>query len=575
MRMSNLFLTTLREIPAEAETPGHRLMLRAGLIRKLAAGVYSFLPLGYRTLEKISNIVRQEMNATGAQEVLLPALQPAELWQESGRWLKGGKEIIRLKDRNDRDFCLGPTHEEVVTDLVRHEVRSYRQLPLMLYQIQTKFRDELRPRSGVIRSREFIMKDLYSFDRDRKGLDESYNKMYVAYDAAFRRCGLQTLAVEADPGMIGGTDSMEFMAPSDAGEDVVIICNTCKYAANREAARIRTTTGENEPEKEMETVLTPEIRTINQLTDFLNLPAERMVKTLIYRNGEGRMVAVLIRGDREVNEFKLVRLLNSSELILAEPEEIEALTGAPVGFSGPVGLEEKATIVVDSDVAEMRNFVIGANEANAHFINANTGKDFSPDIIGDVKLAGSGDPCPECNGFLVEERGIEIGHIFKLGTRYTQAMHATYLDETGTEQTIIMGCYGIGISRLAAAIIEQNHDEQGIIWPASVAPYHVYIVQISPGDKRQAEMVRQLCATFDSGGIEYILDDRDERPGVKFKDADLIGLPVRAIIGPRSLESKQVEIKCRRSNEEKKVYLADAAMEIKSILGGDAFVCTI
>jgi len=573
--MSNLFLTTLREIPAEAETSGHRLMLRAGMIRKLAAGIYSFLPLGYRTLEKISNIVRQEMNATGAQEILLPALQPAELWQESGRWFKGGKEVIRLKDRNDRDFCLGPTHEEVITDLIRHEVRSYRQLPLMLYQIQTKFRDELRPRSGVIRSREFIMKDLYSFDRDREGLDESYNKMYTAYDAAFRRCGLQTLVVEADPGMIGGTDSMEFMAPSDAGEDIVIICNTCKYAANREAARIRTATAENGPEKEMETVLTPEVRTISQLADFLNLPAERMVKTLIYRNGEGRMIAVLIRGDREVNEFKLAKLLNSSELILAEPEEIEALTGAPVGFSGPVGLEEKATIVVDSDVTEMRNFVTGANEANAHFINVNIGRDFSPDIIDDVKLARSGDPCPKCNGFLVEERGIEIGHIFKLGTRYTEAMHAVYLDETGTEQTIIMGCYGIGISRLVAAIIEQNHDEQGIVWPASVAPYHVYIVQISPGDEGQAEMIRQLCATFDSSGIEYILDDRDERPGVKFKDADLIGLPVRAVIGPRSLESKLVEIKCRRSSEEKKVSLADAAMEVKSILGGDAFVCTI
>ncbi|MDD3925162.1 MAG: proline--tRNA ligase [bacterium] len=575
MRMSNLFLTTLREIPAEAETPGHRLMLRAGLIRKLAAGVYSFMPLGYRAMEKISNIVRQEMNSAGAQELLLPALQPAELWQESGRWFKGGKEIIRFKDRNDRDFCLGPTHEEVITDLVRHEVRSYRQLPLMLYQIQTKFRDELRPRSGVIRSREFIMKDLYSFDRDWAGLDVSYNRMYEAYDAAFKRCGLKTVAVEADPGMIGGTDSMEFMAPSDVGEDVIIVCDTCDYAANREAARIRPATAETEPEREMETVLTPDVRTISQLTEFLELPADRMVKTLVYRAGEGRMVAVLVRGDREVNEVKLTSLLNLGELAMAEPEEIENLTGAPVGFSGPVGLEDAATVVVDTDVAGMRNFVTGANAPDAHFINVNIGRDFSPDVIDDVKLARPGDPCPKCDGSLTEQRGIEIGHIFKLGTRYTEAMHATCLDENGTEQVIIMGCYGIGISRLVAAVIEQNHDDNGIIWPAAVAPYHVYIVQITPGDEEQAALVQQFCATLESSGIDYILDDRDERPGVKFKDADLIGLPVRAVIGPRSLEGRTVEIKCRRSGEEKKAALADAAMEVKALLGGDAFVSTV
>lgn len=552
MRLSALLAPTLREVPSEAEIASHRLMLRAGLMRKAAGGIYTYLPLGYRVLKKIMAIVREEMDAAGSQELMLPIVQPAELWKETGRWGEYGEEMFRLQDRHGREFCLGPTHEEIITDLVRSEVRSYRQLPLILYQIQNKYRDEIRPRYGVMRGREFIMKDAYSFDRDRAGLDVSYQKMYEAYERIFRRVGLTTRAVLADPGAIGGDDTHEFMVLAEAGEAEIVYCTQCDYAANVEKAQAKAVepavdASTAEGAAPVEEIATPGVRTIAELVEFLGVPAERMIKTLIYR-ADGKPVAVLVRGDREVNEVKLARVLGGP-VEPATPELVEQATGAPVGFAGPVGLKG-VLIVADPEVLTIQGGVTGANKADAHLRNVVYGRDYRADVVADVRVVVAGDACPRCGGTLAAARGIEVGQVFKLGTKYSKALGATYLDEKGEEQLIVMGCYGIGVSRTMAAIIEQHHDDDGICWPISVAPYHADVVVINSADPAQLEAGEAIYRALWGAGVETVLDDRDERAGVKFKDADLIGFPFRVVVGPRSVAERTVEIKDRSTKEQ-------------------------
>lgn len=554
MRLSALLAPTLREVPSEAEIPSHRLMLRAGMMRKAAGGIYTYLPLGYRVLKKIMAIVREEMDAAGSQELMLPIIQPAELWRETGRWSEYGDEMFRLTDRHDREFCLGPTHEEIITDLVRSEVRSYRQLPLNLYQIQNKYRDEIRPRYGVMRGREFIMKDAYSFDRDRAGLDASYQTMYEAYERIFKRVGLTTRAVLADPGAIGGDDTHEFMVLAEAGEAEVVYCTECDYAANVEKAEAKPldleTSRQDNPSDAppIEEVATPGVRTIAELVDFLNVSAQQMIKTLVYR-ADDKIVAVLVRGDREVNEVKLGRLLGASEVEPAAPEAVAATTGAPVGFAGPVGLKD-VTIVADPEVLAIESGVTGANKADTHLRHVVYGRDYEADLVADVRVVVAGDECPRCGGRLDAARGIEVGQVFKLGVKYSKALGATYLDENGEEQLMVMGCYGIGVSRTMAAVIEQHHDDDGICWPITVAPYHVDLIVINPADPAQMQEAEALYRALWEAGVETVLDDRDERAGVKFKDADLIGFPFRVIVGPKSLAERSVEIKERSTKEQ-------------------------
>ena len=533
MRMSKLFLSTLREIPAEAETVSHQLMLRAGIIRKLAAGVYSFLPLGYKVLRKVENIVREEMDRAGAQELIMSALLPAESYQASGRWDVFGANMFRLKDRNGRDFCLGPTHEEIFTDTVKSCLKSYRQLPVTLYQIQNKYRDESRPRFGIIRSREFVMKDAYSFDRTWEGLDESYNKMYDAYCRIFDRLGLDYIVVDADSGAMGGSGSQEFMVKSEVGEDTICYCPTCKYAANVEKAECIISEKELEAPLNMEKIHTPDVKTIEELVAFLNTDSTKFVKTLIYSAGE-KTVAVMVRGDREVNEVKLANFLgiNSDDLELATASVVTEVTGAKVGFAGPVGL--KIPVIMDKEVSIMSNFVVGANETDYHYINVNT-KDFESSVC-DVRTIVAGDPCPKCGKPIETTQGIEVGHIFKLGTKYTDALDCTYLDENGKAQTIIMGCYGIGVSRTIAAAIEQYADDNGIIWPMAIAPYQAVVCPVNVKDETQLKLAESIYEKLLSLGIEVLIDDREERAGVKFKDADLIGIPVRITVGKKASE---------------------------------------
>ncbi|HHV08523.1 MAG TPA: proline--tRNA ligase [Firmicutes bacterium] len=550
MRMSRLFAPTLREVPAEAEVISHQYLLRAGYIRKTAAGVYCYLPLAWRVLRKIEGIVREEMDRAGGQEVLLPALQPAEIWQESGRWDVYGKELFRLKDRHERDFCLGPTHEEVITVLVRGEINSWRDLPKRLYQIQTKARDEIRPRLGLIRCREFIMKDLYSFDRDEEGLEDSYQAMYEAYRRIFTRCGLTFKAVEADSGAIGGTGSHEFTVLADTGESVIAYCNSCGYAANLERAVASDATIKNESDEQqlpIQKVSTPDKHSIEDVTGFLGVDATKLVKTLIYRityRERQEMVAVAVRGDRDVNEIKLKNALDALEVELADAVAVEEITGAPVGFAGPIGLED-VPILADPEVTVIANAVVGANEIDAHFINSNYERDWKAAKVLDLKNVVAGDPCPHCNAPLDTTRGIEVGHIFKLGTKYSSALNATYLDENGQAQYIIMGSYGIGIPRTMAAAVEQSNDEDGIIWPVPIAPYHVSIVPVNYNNDEQREWAEELYHQLTAAGIEVIIDDRDERAGVKFKDSDLMGFPLRITVGPRSLKENKVEIRLR------------------------------
>jgi prolyl-tRNA synthetase len=572
MKRSKLFLPTVRDVPAEAEVISHQLMLRAGLIRRTAAGVYSYLPLGHRVMQKVSQIIREEMNRAGAQEVLLPALQPAELWQESGRWPVYGKELMRLQDRHERDFCLGPTHEEVITDLVRRDIRSYRQLPLNLYQIQTKFRDEIRPRFGLMRGREFIMKDAYSFDGDDAGADESYRRMYEAYCAIFSRCGLQFSPVEAESGAIGGSYSQEFMVLADTGEDAIAVCDACRYAANVERAEIGADPAPQPREggKPLERVTTPGKTTVEEVAAYLGVPPQVVVKTLLYET-DGGVIGVLVRGDRHVNEAKLAKRLQARELHLADRATIERVTGGPEGFSGPIGLSG-VPIVADHEVGSLSRMVVGANAADAHYVNARSGRDFHVDRYVDVRMVSEADPCARCGKPLRIVRGIEVGHVFKLGTRYSEALGATYLDAEGQERLLVMGCYGIGVGRTVAAAIEQNHDADGIIWPLPIAPLHVTIVPVNATDSRSWETAQSLHDELEASGVEVLLEDRDERPGVKFKDADLIGLPLRVTIG-RALAAGEVELTARRSRQTTKVRVQEVVARVRQIVsaGESAF----
>jgi len=547
MKMTNLYAPTLREVPAEAEVPSHQLMLRAGMIRKAAGGVYSYLPLAWRTLRKIEQIVREEMDAKGGQEIAMPIVQPAEIWQQTGRWDVYGDEMFRLKDRHQRDFCLGPTHEEMVTTLVKSDVRSYRQLPLLVYQIQNKYRDEIRPRFGLMRGREFIMKDLYSFDRDTAGLDLSYKKMYDAYTRIFSRCGLEFRPVEADPGAIGGSGTHEFMVIADSGEAAIAYCDGCDFAANVEKAELLPLAATVEAETALEAVATPGKKTISAVAEYLALSADHLIKSLAFITEKGPVLA-LVRGDHEVNEIKLANLLNVLQLEMATEKDIRAAFQSEPGYIGPVGLT-KVTVVADASVMNMHNAVCGANAIDQHFINVSPARDLKPGFIADIRLIREGDPCPRCGSPVKTARGIEVGQVFKLHTKYSQALDATYLDENGQEQLMVMGCYGVGVSRTMAAAIEQHHDADGIIWPVAIAPYKVVIVPINTKDEPQMAMSERVYQELSAAGVEVVLDDRDERSGVKFKDADLIGYPLRITVGPKALKENCVEVKVRRTKE--------------------------
>ncbi len=551
MRYSQYLLPTLKEVPSEAEVPSHQLMLRAGMIRKVASGIYSYLPLGLRSIRKVEAIIREEMNRAGAIEVLLPFVQPAELWQESHRWEEYGSELARFKDRHQRDCCLGPTHEEVITDIARKEIRSYRQMPLNLYQIQTKFRDEIRPRFGVMRAREFIMKDAYSFDVDEKGADESYQKMVDAYRRIFTRCGLKFRAVEAETGLIGGTFSHEFMVLAETGEETIVSCTRCAYAANIEKAEFQRQVKKGQArdkgsQKPVQKVLTPGKRTVEEVTQFLNVSPQDLVKTLIFESDKG-CVAALVRGDHEISEKKLKSVWGSDTLQLASEETVEEITHAPKGFAGPLGLS--VPILADLDIQEMVNFVTGANEKDAHLTHVNASRDFQVSRFVDIRKFAPGDRCPLCREETRMDKGIEVGHTFKLGTKYSKAMGATFLDDQGKERESVMGCYGIGVGRTVAAAIEQSYDQHGIIFPMPIAPFQVLISPVNIKMESLKEMAEQLYQTLSESGIEVLYDDREESPGVKFKDADLIGIPLRVTLGEKNLKKGLIEIKKRRTGE--------------------------
>ena len=560
MRYSQYFLPTLKETPGDAEVVSHQLMSRAGMIRKVAAGIYDYLPLGLRVIRKVENIVREEMNKAGAIEILMPAVCPADLWEQSGRWQQYGKELLRLKDRKETEFCIGPTHEEVVTEIVRGTVNSYRQLPVNLYQIQTKFRDEVRPRFGLMRGREFIMKDAYSFDATDEGANASYEKMRKAYCRIFERCGLKYRMVEADSGAIGGSFSHEFMVLADTGEDVVISCESCEYSANIEKAVV-IDKGEmsQAPMNEVERVVTKGAHSVADVSVMLDLKPSQIVKTMLVIVDD-EPVAVLIRGDHELNEAKVKNLLGASFVELATPEQIAKATGGPVGFSGPIGL--KVPLYADNAVKYMRNMGVGGNEKDIHLEGVNTERDFQVKKFADLRNAADGDICPHCGGRYSNTRGIEVGHIFKLGTKYSEAMKATFLDADGVAKEIIMGCYGIGIGRTAAAAIEQNHDENGIIWPMPLAPFQVIVTMLNPNDEDVFAAGEKLYQDLLAEGIEVLLDDRDERPGSKFKDADLLGIPLRVNVGARGLKEQCFELQERRAGERVMLPIEGAAQKV-------------
>ena len=562
MRVSKLLLATVKETPADAEVISHKLMLRAGMIRKLAAGLYSWLPLGLRVLHKVENIVREEMNNAGAQEVLMPAVQPAELWQESTRWDQYGPELLRITDRHKREFCFGPTHEEVITDLVRHELKSYRQLPANFYQIQMKFRDEIRPRFGVMRAREFLMKDAYSFHADTASLKETYKVMHETYTRIFTRLGLQFRPVEADTGSIGGSASHEFHVLADSGEDAIAICERCQYAANVELAQALPPLGKRAaPGAAMQTVDTPGQHTIEEVSKFLKIDPKHTVKTLLVR-GTGGIVALVLRGDHELNAIKAVKLPQVAKpLEFATAGEVQAATGCEPGSIGPVGLD--IPVIADESAVRLADFVCGANKNGKHLKNVNWGRDCPEPIVADIRNVVAGDPCPtsqtnQCTGTLAIRRGIEVGHIFQLGTKYSEAMKATVLDEAGTAVTMPMGCYGIGVSRVVAAAIEQNHDANGIIWPDPIAPFQIAIVPIG---YQKSDRVRaaadKLYDDLRANGFDVLLDDRNERPGVMFADMDLIGIPHRLVIGDKGLDKGAIEYKGRREKQASDLPLAD------------------
>lgn len=565
MRYSQYFIPTVKETPADAEVISHQLMLRAGMIRKLAAGIYNYLPLGLRSIRKVENIVREEMNRAGAIEILMPGVIPSELWKESERWEQYGKELLRIKDRKDAEFCLGPTHEEVVTDLVRREVKSYRQMPINLYQIQSKFRDEIRPRFGLMRGREFIMKDAYSFDVDGEAADLSYEKMYQAYRRIFERCGLRFRAVEADTGSIGGSSSHEFMVLADSGEDAIVSCSSCEYAANVEKAESRPVEAvEHADPRPLERVATPEKRTIEEVSEFLGVHAASMLKTLVLL-ADNEPVIALVRGDHELNEIKLKNILDCTELEMAGDEVVTRVTGAPVGFAGPVGLKVK--IIADLAVKGMKNSVTGGNEKDLHLKNVNLERDFQVTRFADIRNVVHGDACPRCEGGILEMwRGIEVGHVFKLGTKYSKALKATFLDADGKEQIIFMGCYGIGIGRTVAACIEQNHDENGIIFPIPIAPFQCIISALNIKEEPVREASESIYRQLSEAGVEVLLDDRDERPGFKFKDADLIGIPLRIVVGSKNLAQGNVELKDRKNGEVSLLPVAEAVEKVKALV---------
>lgn len=541
-------------------------MLRAGFIRKAAAGIYTYLPLGRRVLAKLEGIIREEMDRAGGQELVLPIIQPAELWQESGRWEVYGEEMFRLRDRHQRQFCLGPTHEEIITALVRSEVNSYKQLPLLLYQIQNKYRDERRPRFGLLRGREFIMKDLYSFDRDQEGLNQSYAKMYQAYTNVFRRCGLNFRPVQADTGAIGGNYSHEFMALASTGEAVLVYCRECDYAANVEIAAARALPKPvAETPQSIKEVATPGQKTVAEVSAFLGITPDRLIKTVFYE-ADGQLIAVLVRGDRELNEVKLQNFLGCRRLSLADPEKVAAATGASVGYVGPVGLEG-VPIYADAEIPYLVNAVAGANRDGYHLTGVNPGRDFRADTYADLRQVEAGEPCPQCGSPLNQARGIEVGQIFQLGTKYSQALGATYTDEQGREHPIVMGCYGIGVSRTMAAIVEQHHDEHGIIWPLSVAPYEVVIVPASLKDEAQREIADSLYKELIAAGVEVVYDDRDERAGMKFVEADLIGYPLRLTVGKKTVAQGTVDVKWRHEGREIALPRENLVSRVKEMLG--------
>ncbi len=554
-----MLLPTLKENPAEAEVVSHRLMLRAGFIRKLTSGVYTYLPFGLAAIRKVEQIVREEMNRAGAQELAMPMVQPADLWVETGRYEKYGPELLRFKDRHDRESCLGPTHEEVITDLIRREIHSYRDLPINLYQIQTKFRDEIRPRFGLMRGREFIMKDAYSFDVSDEASGISYKKMYDAYRRIFTRCGLDFRAVEADSGTIGGSFSHEFMVLAKTGEDTIVVCRECDYAANMEKAAIQAPeTAASGELIEMLKVETPGKRKVESVCQFLQISPKDLVKTLVYI-ADGKPVAVLVRGDRDVQDVKLKNFLGATDVELADDKQVYDATGVPTGYLGPKGIGIR--VVADQEIAAMRNFVIGANEKNFHFKNANLGRDFEVEAVADFRKITPDDPCPHCRGKLELTEGIEVGHVFKLGTKYSESMQAVFQDSDGQEKPFVMGCYGIGITRVVAAAIEQNHDENGIIFPVPLAPYKVIVLNLDPKDDTITSAAEDIYNKLQELGIEALIDDRDERPGSKFKDADLLGIPFRVMVGKRFVKDGVVEIK-RRQDGSMEEAPCDAVPEI-------------
>ena len=550
MKATQLYAPTLRESPAEAELISHKLMYRAGLIRKAAGGLYSYLPLGWRTIKKIMQIIREEMDAKGGQEIMMPIVQPAEMWKESGRWAVYGDEMMRLKDRHGREFALGPTHEEMITTLIRDEVRSYKQLPVMLYQIQNKYRDEIRPRFGLMRSREFIMKDLYSFDRDVDGMNISYDKMYDAYSRVFERCGLKFRAVEADNGAIGGGHSHEFTVLAPSGESSIAYCENCNFAASDEKAELKIIQSAPEELKPLEKVKTPDCHTIELVKNFLNVPIEKTIKAVAFMDDDERLILTFVRGDHEVNEIKVINSVEGANHLYMAGDKLIENAGTVAGFMSPIGILN-AIIVVDQSVMLMSNAVAGANEIDAHFINVTPRRDFDAEkiIVADIRMVQEGDPCPHCGSPLKMTRGIEVGQIFTLGKKYSETLNAKFLDEDGSTKVFEMGCYGIGVGRTMAAAIEQNNDADGIIWTRAIAPFEVVVVPVNAKDDKQLAFAEEIYNELQKSGVDVLLDDRKERAGVKFKDCDLIGYPLRVTISPKALESGNIEVKVRRTGE--------------------------
>lgn len=563
MKMSKMYMPTLREVPAEAEIPSHQLLLRAGMIRKLVSGVYTYLPLGYRVIRKVEQICRDEMDAAGSQEFLLSALQPRELWEASGRWKDFGPEMWRITDRNAREFCLGPTHEEYFTSVIKDEIKSYKQLPLNIYQIQTKYRDEKRPRFGLMRGREFIMKDAYSFDKDEEAMIKAYEIMWEAYDKIFSRLKLKYKIVQGDTGAMGGKVSHEFMAMSEIGEGLVAYCDHCDYAATDEKAEvIYNIKDDNAEVLDMGKVLTPNIKTIEELKEFLNIEKSKLGKALVYK-AAGKAVVAIIPGDRELNEVKLANYLGigGHELELGDEELVKKITGADKGFAGPVGLSKEARLLVDSRITKMINIVVGGNETDYHLKNVNYGKDFNGEIVDDLLLVVEGDTCPKCDSPLIMDRGIEVGNIFQLGTKYSDSIGAKFLDENGKEKNFVMGSYGVGVTRSVAAVVEQYHDENGIVWPLVIAPYHIIVTVVNIKNEEQMNLGEKLYNEFLNLGYEVLLDDRNERVGVKFNDRDLIGIPIRVTVGKMAGENI-VEYSLRTSEDKVEI----SSDEVKSLI---------